>query len=199
MKSICVARIHYLAAALAVAGGLGQQGVSAATLALTPVAGQRTNFPEGPQASVMFTVINDNRDPYTITSAIAAITGLLSGDGDDVASNAQAAANQCPLIAAFNVKTQTAGTCNITVTFSTTDTFTSASEDPGDIVTWNLALQVTGRSLTHPSNSPQTASSNMTVGVYDVTLPEPSPVWLMGAGGVLLALGKGRFRRRRLS
>jgi hypothetical protein len=172
------------------------QAASAATITLAPVAGQRTNFPEGPQASVMFTIINNNADPMTMTSAAAAIANLVAGDGFDVASGAAVAPNQCANIAAFNVKTQTPGTCPITVTFNTTDTFTSDPETPGDIVTWNLQVSVVAQSLTHPTNTPQNAVSNLVVGVYDTSLPEPSTFWLMGIGLALLAAGRMAPHRR---
>lgn len=180
---------------LVLAAALGHCA-AAATITLIPVAGQRTNFPEGPQASVNFTILNSNQDPMTMSFAAAAITNLVAGDGFDVASGAAVAQNQCATIAAFDVKTQTPGSCNITVTFNTTDTFTSDPEAPGDLVTWNLEASVTARSLTHPTNSPQTAVSDLTVGVYDIALPEPSTLWLMGIGAALLAAGRGVRHRR---
>ena len=183
-------------AVLVLGVAMAEGSASAATITLVPVPGQRTNFPEGPQASVMFTIINGNQDPMTMTSAAAAITNLVAGDGFDVASAAAAAQNQCPSIAAFNPKTGVAGQCNVTVTFSTTDLFKSDPETPGDLVTWNLALQVTARSLTHPSNPVQTASSNLTVGVFDTSLPEPSSLTLFAGGIFLLAAGARRRSRR---
>lgn len=180
---------------LAAGGVVAPRYASAATITVAPVPDQRTNFPEGPQATVAFTIFNPNLDSMMLTSATAAITNIVAGDGFDVASGAAVAPNQCPSIAAFNPKTRVPGQCNVTVSFSTTDKFTSDPENPGDLVTWNLVLQVTARSINHPDNSPQTASANMTVGVFDTSLPEPSTWTLFASGGLLVAAGLRGKRR----
>lgn len=179
------------AAIIIFAMAMAQHSASATALTVSPLPDQRLDFAEDAGGSVVFIITNPNHDALTMTLANAFFTSpQIAGDGDDVASNAVIAQGQCPKLAGNG------GTCQVTVTFSTSDPFTTASEVPDLVMSrWRLNLDVTAQSTTHTKQF-YTGSGNLSVGVYDQNLPEPASLSLFTVGSLLIAAGCVRKRKR---
>jgi|SRR5579863_1180088 hypothetical protein len=215
MTSNSILRVFNAAAMLILMGVIAQRNASAnlitdnVTLTLAP--NQNLTFPEGPNGTLTFVITNSGDKSILTPTAEAvsfggpcALSDRPSCDPDDKPSYTPGAngdsidMTSCVTIAAFATG-KPATSCTFTVTFNT-DVGPPETEDPVDsghqLMLVSVNLKDGNRNTGIISDTNNQGMATVLVTVQDVAAPEPATLSLVAAGGLLIAVGRLRSRKK---